>query len=199
MRPLAAQRAPRASGCWRDRKARTSVVRSQLSWTGSSSSMRHRLTHARCRRGVRRMHALGPKGSRDPVDAVLSFARDTLFQGRGFSIAHQLHRIRYADIRPLLTEERLEARLAWEPALLDQWLQFSDDKRTSGGWYLGKGSGTWIVGRCSRRGAIHTEPESFPAGARACAAYVLRELDFWQDVGRRSSVPTWLLRLFWRD
>jgi hypothetical protein len=138
------------------------------------------------------------------VEAVLSFARDALFQGRGFSIARQLHRIRYSDIRPLLTEEQLEARLTSEPALIDQWLQFSNDKQTSGGWYFGKRGGTWIIGRRPRNWSLRIrtpdpEPESFSSGARACATFVLRELDFWQGVRQSSWLPTWLLRVFWHD
>ena len=132
----------------------------------------------------------------DAVGAALSFPDDVNVRGRGFSIARQLHRIGYRQIRPFLTEALLEARLQARPNLLDSWVSYSNDKRTSGGWYIDHKDDTWVVGRV----ATKSQPavaETFPSGPRAVAVFVLRELDFWEEVGRSSPFARLMGRLFW--
>jgi hypothetical protein len=63
------------------------------------------------------------------------------------------------------------------PELVDQWLLYSDDKRTSGGWGFNKLATQWSVD-----GGQPRVSDRFSTGAAGCAAFVLRELDFWSNV-----------------
>jgi len=56
--------------------------------------------------------------------------------------------------------------------LLEEWLAYSEDKRTTGGWYLLRSGEIGRVG----------DPDSrkfFECLEQAVADYVVRELDFW--------------------
>jgi hypothetical protein len=131
----------------------------------------------------------------DPVGAALGFPNDVSHLGRGYSIARQLQRIGYRQIRPFLSEALLETRLQARPELMKPWFAYSEDKRTSGGWYLTREGEVWVVGRVGTK----TQPavaESFPVEARAVAVFVLRELDFWDQVGQSSPIARLLGRFY---
>ncbi len=81
----------------------------------------------------------------------------------------------YRELRPALTREDLADYLSRHPGLVREWLRYSEDKRTSGGWYLMHPASGWLVGR-------HAGPENerelrFGSGPEACAEFILRELD----------------------
>lgn len=130
----------------------------------------------------------------DPVGVALSFPTGL----EKYSIARQLHRISYRQTRPFITEALLEARLQVKPELLEPWMRYSQDKRTSGGWYLLKSGDSWTVGAVGTK-STPAVSETYESGARAGAVFVLRELDFWEQVGRSSlfgRVMTRFYRLF---
>jgi hypothetical protein len=57
---------------------------------------------------------------------------------------------------------------------VEEWIRYSEDKRTSGGWYVTEQG---IVGRAG-------EPDKmvFSTIEEAIAEYVVRELDYWAAV-----------------
>ena len=58
--------------------------------------------------------------------------------------------------------------------MVDDWLAYSEDKRTSCGWGVGLApDGGWLVDRPD--GVC----EHFTSRVAPCAEYVLRELDYW--------------------
>lgn len=61
--------------------------------------------------------------------------------------------------------------LQMHPNLLDVWKQFSDDKRTTGGFYY----------RENYIGSIDhiTFDKIFTSDTEACAEYILKEVSFW--------------------
>ena len=64
--------------------------------------------------------------------------------------------------------------LQLHPDLLDVWKQYSDDKRTSGGFYY-----------CSKYiGSIDqiTFDKTFTSDTEACAEYILKEISFWLHI-----------------
>ena len=78
----------------------------------------------------------------------------------------------YTRFRREVTAHELADYLRRHPELVEEWLRYSEDKRTSDGWYFGtNGRRSWIgqVGP--------TMPEYFDAPETACAEYILRELD----------------------
>jgi hypothetical protein len=81
----------------------------------------------------------------------------------------------YRDLRPTLTRQDVASHLARHPGLVLEWLRYSEDKRTRGGWYLLHPPTGWVVGRAA-------EPDQerelrFGSGPEACAEFILRELD----------------------
>jgi hypothetical protein len=91
----------------------------------------------------------------------------------GYSLRDALSRVNYSALRSQLEPGVVLRALKQNPSLVDQWVRYCEDKRTSGGWYI-------LPKQCEigRLGV----PESVLHFARldeAVAEYVLRELDFW--------------------
>ena len=110
----------------------------------------------------------------DDLAAIAAVARETSIRGAGISLKDALERARYRELRPELRRQQLEAYFGTHPETIEEWLRYSEDKRTEGGWYLTTYRDAWQVGRVS---ALF--PHSYDSAARACSEYVLRELDFW--------------------
>jgi len=70
-----------------------------------------------------------------------------------------------------LTRAEIVALLAERPELIDGWLRWSEDKRTSSGWFFVSEAGAFVVG-------FHPEGERlvFSDCTEACAEFVLREI-----------------------
>ena len=109
------------------------------------------------------------------LHAILRIGHETSIRGAGLSLRDALSQTRYRDIRPALHESLLVTYLRDDPILIEEWLLYSEDKRTDGGWYLLR-DGT--IGQVRRPG----EKIRFPSLEQAVAAYVVRELDFWANL-----------------
>lgn len=115
-------------------------------------------------------------GSNADLLAILRVGHDTSMRGAGLSLREALRRTRYADRRPTLGPADLYSLLLEHPELSETWLAYSEDKRTSGGWYLLRSRELGQFGR----------PEThkhFDSLEKAVAEYVVRELDFWAGIG----------------
>ena len=118
--------------------------------------------------------------SRDQLLRVLSIARDHSGRrgGRGLSLRQLIEESDYRTLRPRVEASQLAAVLRAEPDLVDDWLAYSEDKRTSLGWGFGPSrGGGWLVD------GPEGVREEFGSRSAACADYVLRELDFWAAIG----------------
>jgi hypothetical protein len=114
----------------------------------------------------------------DQILAILGIGHDASIRGIGVSLRDALAKTNYAAARPHLEADDLVPFIQRYPALVEQWIGFSEDKRTDGGWYLT---------RQAEVGMLFGAPkEKFVSQEAAVAEYVLRELDFWLDVGRRT-------------
>ena len=82
---------------------------------------------------------------------------------------------RYAPVRRGLSEDVLAAAFSERPDAVASWQRYSEDKRTGCGWALSEREGRWLVSEPFGDGPA----VEFDSPARACAAFVLRELDFW--------------------
>ena len=109
------------------------------------------------------------------VLAILEIGRETTSRGAGLSLREALSRTRYRELRSSFKEPDLLAVLEERPALMEEWLCYSEDKRTSGGWYVLRNGVIGQVGRPPSR-------VGFSSIAEAVAAYVVRELDFWAGI-----------------
>lgn len=104
--------------------------------------------------------------------AILRVGHETSMRGAGLSLSEALRQVRYADRRASFGPADLRPLIIAHPEVSESWFAYSEDKRTSGGWYL-LPSGE--IGRVS-------DPESatrFESLEEAVAEYVVRELDFW--------------------
>lgn len=89
----------------------------------------------------------------------------------------------FPSVRPRLTVARLAEYVRAHRTIIDDWLGYSQDKRTSGGWYFLEGS-PWVVGQVDSAGP---KPQTFADAALACATFMLAELD-WISNERPSNV-----------
>jgi hypothetical protein len=93
----------------------------------------------------------------------------------------------YRQIRPTLDAASVGEIVRSDPELVEDWLRFSADKRTKGGWAFYPGGDGWIVSEpFPEAGPIVTRRHSDEAAA--CADYILTELDFWTEVGNRRTL-----------
>lgn len=107
--------------------------------------------------------------------SILRIGHDTSMRGAGLSLREALVRTHYATLRSTFDPRDLIPLIKRNPTLIDQWVAYSEDKRTSGGWYL------------TERGEIGTldDPDHqmrFDSMEEAVAEYVVRELDHWARV-----------------
>jgi hypothetical protein len=104
---------------------------------------------------------------------ILAVGHDTSMRGEGLSLRDALARVRYGELRMSFDQEDLLRLIRTDPNLVLQWIQYSEDKRTDGGWYIIEET---------REIARPRQPETkrrFSSIEEAVAEYVVRELDFW--------------------
>lgn len=107
---------------------------------------------------------------------VLSIAHDASFRGEGLSIRDALKRSRYDERRESIKIDEVISALKDNPELVLQWIMFSEDKRTNGGWYIL--SDKHEIGKIGDDSATFI----FDGIEEAVAYYVLHELDFWASL-----------------
>jgi hypothetical protein len=96
-------------------------------------------------------------------------------RGEAISLKEALARTRYKELRPSFAPVDLVSVIQDYPGVTEEWMSYSEDKRTSGGWYLLRDG---MIGKVG-------DPESersFASLSEAVAEYVVRELDFWVSV-----------------
>lgn len=97
-------------------------------------------------------------------------------RGQELSLREALRRAAYREARTRFEEGDLLPLLQANPELVEAWLLYSEDKRTTGGWYVLRDGEVGRVGDLDSRLRFSTiEP--------AIAGYVVRELDHWARLG----------------
>ena len=110
---------------------------------------------------------------------ILHIAREFSGVGgpSGQSLSQLLEELHYQLIRPQLNAQSLANLLRHRAKLIEDWLAYSEDKRTSLGWgFWAINSGSWAVGNLSG------EFQEFKSRPNACAVFVLSELDYWSGI-----------------
>ena len=110
------------------------------------------------------------------LQGILGIGHATSMGGGGISMREALKVAGYAEHRPSLTAAELRPLVADHPELIEQWLSYSEDKRTYGGWYIRRDG---KIGRVQKPG---TERQ-YATIQDAVTEYVVLELDFWAHVG----------------
>src|SRR5580692_8763508 len=110
------------------------------------------------------------------LHAILGIGHATSMRGAGISMREALKVEGYAEHRPRFSATELRPIIADHPELIEQWLSYSKDKRTDGGWYIRRDGkiGRFLKPATERQYANIQE---------AVAEYVVLELDFWAHIG----------------
>lgn len=101
---------------------------------------------------------------------ILRIAKETSLRGRGISLNDALKEANYRELRPNFTPRDLLRLVVSNPELVREWIAYSEDKRTSGGWFLREENEIGQLGREDSR-------EWFDSIEEAVSMYVVRELD----------------------
>lgn len=84
----------------------------------------------------------------------------------------------YAKIRDQITIEAIRNSLLKHPECVPEWIQYSEDKRTTSGWFFSEGrSGEFIVGCLADGDKQEESQQSYNDETDACAVFVKREID----------------------
>ena len=94
------------------------------------------------------------------------------FSQSGLPLLEVVQASGYAEFRGQFAASELAEYLRARPAVVDQWVTFSEDKRTSEGWYLRP---PYSIGRVSREPPPMHEVKHVDLAA-ACAAFIIAEL-----------------------
>jgi hypothetical protein len=90
----------------------------------------------------------------------------------GRSVADVVRASGYAQLRGQFAPRDLAAYLRARPEVVDQWVGYSEDKRTSDGWYLRP---PYSIGRITSESPPMHEVKHADLAA-ACAAFIVAEL-----------------------
>ena len=112
------------------------------------------------------------------LHGILGIGQSVSMRGNGISLREALKVTGYAEFRSHFTAADLQPIVAAHPEFTEQWLSYSEDKRTTGGWYIRRDG---RVGRVSQAGA----DREFATMHEAVAEFVVLELDFWAHVRQR--------------
>ena len=115
----------------------------------------------------------------DRLLSILRIGHDASIRGEGLALRDALARTEYSKLRTQFGPAELIHLLRLNRGLIQQWLMYSEDKRTSGGFWIDEK--TFEVGSLGAPDST-VRYESIEA---AVAQYVLCELDFWSEVGER--------------
>ena len=114
------------------------------------------------------------KPQKELLQTILEIGHLTSIRGEGISLKDVLSRVGYANIRDKFTYLDLIPLIQANQDLINQWIYYSEDKRTSSGWYILKDG---IIGRLEPKYKIVLNPIE-----AAVAEYVVLELDFWAGI-----------------
>lgn len=105
-----------------------------------------------------------------------------------------LERTGYLGHRGELTVERVYACLADDPALVVAWQDWCDDNRSTPAWYFTTvGPHEYEVGHIARDGST-TERLRFDDRRRACAEFIVRDVEQLADIAEAWLRPWTALR-----
>jgi len=102
---------------------------------------------------------------------IIKIGHDTSMRGEGISLHDALKRIDYAGIQKDFESEDLMPLIKSNPSLINEWILYSEDKRTDGGFYLMEKS----IGSCKSLNTVYKSESQFELVSK----YIVMELDFW--------------------
>jgi hypothetical protein len=114
---------------------------------------------------------------------VESVVDDVIQLPERFHMAHTvsapalLKQMGYPAYKDRITESLIASALSRNSGSVEEWMQWSADKRTDAGWYfMERTPGEFVVGFFSKLGG-HKNVVSFADRIQACATFVVHELE----------------------
>ena len=108
----------------------------------------------------------------DNLRKILEIGKNCSSRGNGESLGQLLIQANYLSERKKLQASDLADRIRSCPKYINEWIAYSEDKRTTGGWYL---LNTGEIGQVLKE---NTKIQ-FDSIEEAVSEFVVRELDFW--------------------
>jgi len=112
------------------------------------------------------------------ISKICSIPRD-FYSDQNKSTIQLFNESGYLEQRDLVTKEKLMEHLMENPDLINDWENYSSDKRVSQGWYFLKDESQWIVGYSSV--PSQEQKTFFTSGIEACAEFIIHELKEWTE------------------
>lgn len=100
---------------------------------------------------------------------------------RSISFYDLLKKTGYFDVPDEIGESALVEGFRMRPDSVRDWIQYSEDKRTNSGWYIGEAGGEYIVGYLGDEAGKKSK-KLFKDRIGACAYFVKMEIE---EVRRR--------------
>ena len=91
------------------------------------------------------------------------------------SVFNLINEAQYLEVRDRVSEQDISDALTRYPEVLDDWMQYSEDKRSMGWYIVERPKGAFLVGYIGDRGV--GESLTFANRKDACAAFIKREVD----------------------
>lgn len=112
----------------------------------------------------------------DITDKLIKLPR--VFNSRGnISISDLLKETGYYEMNQQVSKEIIQTALSQQPECVDEWLSYSEDKRSSAGWYLKQEDiNTYVLGFISGK-AEENSQERYSDRIAACAAFIKHEAE----------------------
>lgn len=110
---------------------------------------------------------------------IISIPSRFYLDGNNHSFYDLLKESGYLKIHKQLSEDIVYEALKSNPENFQAWLNWSEDKRTSEGWFLRTSEKTFEVGEIN--GEDYENLIKFEDKLKACSFFITKELDFIKD------------------
>ena len=100
-----------------------------------------------------------------------------MFNAGDVSMYELLRQTGYFELHDQISEAAIRQTLDWHPECVDDWISYSEDKRTSSGWFIKQeNSAKYRVAYFSCEGDKGLQT-SYVDRIEACAAFIKHELE----------------------
>lgn len=110
----------------------------------------------------------------------------------------------YLKHRDFLTRDAVDRYVRGHPEVVAAWQQYSEDKRTNGGWYFTTDASDVEVGYFDARHGVR-DVQQYPSREEACTEFILKEVHeiargstscLWWVIGALLVVIAWVVMVF---
>jgi hypothetical protein len=110
------------------------------------------------------------------IDGIIRFPRKFHIV-QNVSIRELLERSGYFEVHSQENSQSIEIALARDPDCINDWLAWSEDKRTASGWhFLYEKEGRYTVGKITLS-SEHAKSSQFAEAIAACAFFIKQEIE----------------------